>query len=214
VNFDEHAHAQIVAMPVLAALGKRLGVRGEGAHVHAGLQHTYGYLLSTLATPFGYKRARWVDGEIERGLGLPAGLLGPTPVKGTLYANVTCLLTRMVFPRIEWRRAGCADAAAPEIVAFEPRGVIRLEETAGPVTLRSDWVQLDRHGSRYLFIYSVDTGDGAQLLTCFTVDNAFLDPLRFKNLGRDRPIAARYNAYVPALPPHARGRRRLTAFHP
>ena len=37
--------------------------------VHAGFEHTYGYIFSTLKTPYGYKRARWVRNEIETGFG-------------------------------------------------------------------------------------------------------------------------------------------------
>jgi hypothetical protein len=65
--------------------------------VPAGLEHTYGYLFSVLKTSFGYKRARWVDGEIARGFGLPEGLLGPRPAEGSLFSNVTYFAGSIAF---------------------------------------------------------------------------------------------------------------------
>ena len=55
---------------------------------HAGLNHTYGYLFSTLMTPFGYKRARYVQGELEEGFALPVGTFGGLPPRGTLLGNM------------------------------------------------------------------------------------------------------------------------------
>ncbi len=201
-NLDELVHAEIVRAPLLAALGAHLGVLTSGAHVHAGLQHTYGYLLSTLATPFGYKRARWVDGELERGLGLLHGVLGPTPEAGSLYANVTCLLAQVAFSAAERRGLDeeCAASAAPSIVRYTPPLHMRLEETVGGVTLRSEWIPLGMT-KRFLFIYSVvEGGAPPRLLTSFPVDLTFLDALRDgRSLGEKQPIAVRYNAFVPGL---------------
>jgi hypothetical protein len=64
---------------------------------HAGLTHTYGYLFSTLETPYGFKRARYVRGEIEAGFGLPAGLLGGRHPEGSLLLNLTLLAGPVAF---------------------------------------------------------------------------------------------------------------------
>ena len=74
---------------LLSELGKLAGKEMGGEVVHAGLMHTYGYLLSNLKTPFGFKRARYTQPTVELGLGLPKGLLSPRPNNGTLLANLT-----------------------------------------------------------------------------------------------------------------------------
>ena len=210
-NVDEHEHAPIVDAGVLSALGAQLGVPGSGEVVHAGLQHTYGYLFSTLWTAFGYKRARWVDGELERGLGLAPGLLGPSPPTGTLYANVTCVLARLVFSRESWDLVAHACANVP----LSPRDHEGLREESGAVSLRTDWFALV--GTRYLLVYSASVDGRERLLTSFPVDKAVIDALRAQALdaratkpAREHvPLVARYNAVVPELAAGAHGARRV-----
>ena len=92
INYDELANGEIVRPETLAFLAARLGAAGpRGRIIHAGLEHTYGYLFSLLPTKFGFKRARWVRPDIEQGLGLPRGAAGPAPSEGTLLSNITCL---------------------------------------------------------------------------------------------------------------------------
>lgn len=64
---------------------------------HAGLNHTYGYLFSTVQTPYGYKRARYVQGEIEKGFGLPQKTFGGVAAQGTLMANLTGFIGSISF---------------------------------------------------------------------------------------------------------------------
>jgi hypothetical protein len=91
INFDEMMHATIVHSDILSYLASKLGIPGpDGKIIHAGMEHTYGYLFSVLETKFGFKRARWVQNDIEVGLGLDKGILGPIPSKGTLFSNITC----------------------------------------------------------------------------------------------------------------------------
>ncbi len=57
---------------------------------NAGLIHVYGYWFSTVLTPFGYKRDRWVDGELARAYGLPStSFLREVSSAQTLLARVT-----------------------------------------------------------------------------------------------------------------------------
>lgn len=101
INYDELAKGQIVEAPILEAIAKKMGIPFSMNHpqhvVHAGMEHTYGYLFSTLKTPFGYKRARWVQGELDRGFNLPVGIFGPTPSEGTLFANVSFFIGNIAF---------------------------------------------------------------------------------------------------------------------
>ncbi len=65
---------------------------------NAGLLHVYGYLLSTIQTPYGLKRDRWLDGALARTLGLPADDFLPTG-DGTLLDRVTAaVLPRLIEP--------------------------------------------------------------------------------------------------------------------
>ncbi|MBM82205.1 MAG: hypothetical protein CMJ78_16685 [Planctomycetaceae bacterium] len=74
----------------MATIGEVAGIPCHGDVIHAGLQHTYGYLLSTIETPFGFKRDRWVDDTISASLGLRSSALRPW-TKQSLLMNVTCL---------------------------------------------------------------------------------------------------------------------------
>src|SRR5262245_47126296 len=57
-NVDENAGKVIVHPAILRAIGELAGVPMPGRIVHAGLQHTYGYLFSLIETPYGFKRDR------------------------------------------------------------------------------------------------------------------------------------------------------------
>jgi hypothetical protein len=187
VNFDEHAKATIVAPQILQAIGVTNG--------HAGLTHTYGYLFSTLKTPYGFKRARWVSGEIEKGLGLPDGSFSPVPSTGTLLTNLTAFAGRVAF-RTDARELKAAKKFGKFDVA--PFKVRRLTETAGGVSIRTDLVAY-KNGDGFLLIYSYrDEKSGrAYLITAFPVAAGFagsvFDP---KNLGDHASITARYNADI------------------
>lgn len=206
-NFDEHAKAVIVAPSIAAALGDRLGVKIEGDVLHAGLQHTYGYLFSTLWTSFGYKRARWVDGALERGLALPVGTLGPKPRAGTLYANVTCALARLAFDDASWQALAstCARSAASEVLSLHARPHDTIVEHAGDVTLRTELVPLDAGHS--LLVYTQEREGRRVLLTSFPVDEVMAASVRALPTGEGVPVAARYNAVVPGLAQPVTGSR-------
>jgi hypothetical protein len=55
-NVDELAHAEIVDPAILLPLLNLAGQLLCAATPHAGVQHTYGYLFSTIQTPVGKKR--------------------------------------------------------------------------------------------------------------------------------------------------------------
>jgi len=214
VNFDEMANGVIVDPDILAFLASGLGAaRPAGLRAHAGMEHTYGYLFSLLRTKFGFKRARWVNDDIESGLGLPRGLIGPDPAEGTLLSNVTCLAGGIALKDDAAASALLAKAACPGILkkyatARIPRS--RLRETVKlsgnrKVSLRTDLVpfgKVSAAGNSHLLIYSVydSAQKKASLITAFPVAEAFvrtvLDP---GGLGRGKPVQTRYNAWVDGL---------------
>jgi hypothetical protein len=226
---DELAHAPIVAPGILDALNARAHVAPrDGDRTHAGVQHTYGYLLSTLQTPFGFKRARWVKRDVEQAFSLAAGALGPHPHAGTLLANVTYFAGRIAFrgdakSRATLERLAAAHAVEPSLtrVAYEELAVTRLTESLAldgrTVSLRTDFVPFPRAvpdgASTHLLVYSVldSRADGPRLVTVFPVATSFVQrALEPASLGEAMPITTRYNAYVEGVtgaPLPLRGRR-------
>jgi len=215
INFDELANGEIVNPAVLGFIAARAGVPPpKGRIMHAGVEHTYGYLFSLLPTKFGFKRARWVRPDIEDGLGLPRGLLGPEPAEGTLLANITCLAGGIVLKDdhaamalLKSAAAGCGAPAKAYISRKTAR--TRLAETVTlpggrKVVLRTDFVPFAKEagGNTHLLIYSVyDSAlKQAYLVTAFPVNAAFvqsvLDP---GGLGPRKPVQTRYNAFVEGL---------------
>ena len=71
--------------------------RGMGWPVsNAGLLHTYGYLMSTAWTPYGWKGDRYFDGTLAALLGVDLDDLTPWARHGTVLANLTVALDRLM----------------------------------------------------------------------------------------------------------------------
>lgn len=233
INFDEGAKGTIVLPALLELLASEMNVHGlerksvRGEIVHAGMEHTYGYLFSTLKTPFGFKRARWVRDDIEYGFGLTRGLLGPNPSEGTLLANVTYLAGRIAFRSNHHLMAALEGLpAAKELLQydFSKLTVSRLEETVQAdreVKFRTDLVVFPNvdptKTNAALLVYSIyDAGIGVpQIITVFPVETTFvtrvLSPV---DLGEGKPVISRYNAYVDGvtgLTPSLTGTRKIVA---
>lgn len=230
-NYDEFAKAEILHPWVINALEGAFGVfPSRGREVHAGLEHVYGYLFSILKTPFGYKRARWVRGQIERGLGLPEGLLSPATSEGTLFANVTYLAAKIALrddagAQKALKTAQTAVSKKIKSLSLAGRPVFRVTETATAkdamgarrlVEIRTDLVALNplpapppaapppqAPPQDWLLVYSVkdpSMGPGAKLVTLFPVDAAFKEKMLASGVfGSDKPVQARYNAWIPGL---------------
>ena len=215
INYDELANGEIVHPAVLGFIAGRLGAaQPRGRIMHAGLEHTYGYLFSLLPTKFGYKRARWVRPDIEDGLGLPRGSAGPSPSEGTLLANVTCLAGGIALkddPAAMSLLAGVSAGCGGAVKAFVSRGTarMRLTETVAlaggrRVSLRTDFVPFNKSsgGNTHLLIYSVyDSAAGqAYLVSAFPVNTGFVQSaLAPAGLGAKKPVQTRYNAFVEGL---------------
>lgn len=244
INFDELANGVIVHPAILQALNDRFksnaplildniragSVKGidsakllgtpsttdPAGHqlAHAGLEHTYGYLFSVLKTSYGYKRARWVEGEIEKGFGLKPGVFGPRPESGTLFANVTYFTGQIAFRGKErkltsLRKGGERLPAELKSFDFAKLNTTRLEETVEAldpsgakrnVIFRTDLVAfIHPQKNTHLLVYSVeDPSDGGHvLITAFPVASSFVDTvMNPDNLGEGKPVQSRYNAFV------------------
>ena len=225
-NYDELAKETIVDTAILDRLAGHLKTPARNEKVvHAGMEHTYGYLFSTLLTAYGYKRARWVRSDIEDGFGLPRGTLGPLPSRGTLLTNLSYLAGRISL----WDESKEQKAAIRRLEAIVEPGLVRYpwkslritrveerfenhggdpsERAAAIVALRTDLVEFPRidaakksAGNTHLLIYSVHDPRFTpeyQLITAFPVNQAFVD--RTVDTARNKPnepIVVRYNAFV------------------
>jgi hypothetical protein len=175
------------------AIGQLAGVDMTGDAVHAGLMHTYGYLLSNLETPFGFKRERYTSGSIATGLALePRDLLSPWPSEGTLLSNLSAIAGDIAASR--------SDFARDRFVEHAP---------AHELTLQTDLVAFpnaDEIKGTHLLVYSLQHGTAPQqLITAFPVEPWARGKLlkRAKKAAdrSDLPIRLRYNARLPDIDP-------------
>jgi len=206
-NFEESAGAEIVRRPILTLLAQNYGVqieeRGTKTIVHAGLIHTYGYLLSNLRTPFGFKRARWVSGRLEEGFSLPAQSLGPEAhtlsERSTLLSQVTYLAMRIALQdqALEWERwrARLEARVTPDLKSLALPASDRVTEiqrlrSGESIEWVTDLVSLPRdpRGGR-LLVYSQRGQGVTRLITAFPVERDFAQR-------KNSPVKPRYNAWV------------------
>jgi hypothetical protein len=217
VNVDENANQIIVHPAILHAIGQLAGVRMQGQIVHAGLQHTYGYLFSLIQTPYGKKRDRWLSTTWERGFGLDLLLLSDRPREGSLLANLTWFLGQIVYrdqPRGLRRLQRSAAAVAKELVDFDfaHLSVCRIAErvtlpgkTKREVALITDLLafphQDEAEGQSNLLIYSVETSGSnpRKLITAFPVSTTVVDDMKASVSRRKVEVRLRFNGYVPGL---------------
>lgn len=219
INFDEGARDVIVAPSILDTLIRFFeAAPRQDRIVHAGTEHTYGYLFSLLRTSFGFKRARWVEGEIEQGLGIPVRLLDENATEGALLANITYVLASISLrERTDlrpWLHESVPANVHPTIVEWtrnETLGAIhRLTEKVSigsrTIWVRTDFVPFHRsrrpRGNQALLIYSVldSEVEGARLISAFPVQQSFVDrALDPEHLGARQPVSTRYNAFVPGM---------------
>lgn len=213
VNVDENVRRLIVPPAILHAIGHLAGIPMKGRIVHAGLQHTYGYLFSLLDTPYGLKRDRWLATDMERALGLGPSLLSPQPRRGTLLANLTFFLGQIVFQGNEkclQALASLVDAVGPSIARY-PFGELRvtriLEEVAlgtKRIRIRTDLLAYphpppEAGGPKTLLIYSTQKGiqGPIQLVTAFPVRPEFEKELKASAQSSDQvDVRLQFNAYV------------------
>ena len=183
---------------------------------HAGLTHTYGYLMSNLQTPFGFKRARYVAGEIEAGFGFSEGLFSGLSNKGTLLSNLTHFAGTIAF-RDHNRVLNGLKCRIPEIANYpyqnlQPKRLIeRIRDDEFFLELRTDIVPFptnNNHGrNTHLLIYSIDyhaRGQDSQprLITVFPVQKGFMDGVFAPSgLGEREHIRLKYNAAIPVSIP-------------
>ncbi|MGV8882237.1 MAG: amino acid deaminase [Rhodoglobus sp.] len=86
---DENTGSAVLSPELFAAIHARAGIQAHWPIGNAGLLHVYGYLLSQAPTPYGLKRARWLDGALARAYGLADDAFVPWVGPGTLLERVS-----------------------------------------------------------------------------------------------------------------------------
>lgn len=215
-NVDEITGTTIVDPEVLQVISAIADKKFSNCTPHAGLQHTYGYLFSTIETPFGFKRDRWLGTDIEAAFGLDLTTLSPFPHFGTLLSNATWLagiIAYRSFPRRNAKLKRYLESrVALDLVTLNPKSLnqIRLIETATmdwrneprKWTLQTDLVNSVTSTNFTLLVYSAidHYRDEHQLITLFPVGpSARQELLQRASTRRRVDIRARFNTYVPAL---------------
>lgn len=216
-NFDENAKAEIVDKKVLNCLAEKLKISHpiqpqQGFDtVHAGLQHTYAYLFSNLITPYGYKRERWTGNDLRRGIfSVENDTLTPMTKKGSFLANVTYLFAKLTFGADNLKDK--KNIVSKEIknldltkINFEKRH-LKESPTGLGIILHTVFVKLDKQkfeskNTRLLIYWYEDIAAKKNfLISGFPVEESFMSKaFDEKNLGIDKPISSRYNAWIAGL---------------
>lgn len=212
-NLDELAGDTIVASEILDLLSAITTKPLSHKTPHAGLQHTYGYLFSTLETEYGFKRERWLRPDIADAFGFDSSALGPTPDAGTLLANTTAFGGRFAFRNCEdpfsRLQNRLKDHAAADLLEFQVEGSqhVRVLESVqhswrGKHLLWQFQTDLVDRGNLSILIYSLKNLTTSQhdLITLFPIQAATkTEILERAAAGTLEDIRLRFNGYVPGM---------------
>lgn len=211
LNVDDNTGTLIVEPQILQVLSRMVGVPLDSPIVHAGIEHTYGYLLSLIETPYGKKRDRWVNSYLEQALGIPRPTFAPVVVQGTLLTNLTYFLGRILFRgrRSEIghlrRNREQIDQALLQLnyKQMKPKRIIEEVGRGGKrIRLVTDLLRLPQvrgmEELRGLLIYGVEktSTNRLRLITTFPVTEQTFDDLPSQPLGTKVPIQIKYNCHV------------------
>lgn len=168
---------------------------------NAGIMHTYAYLFSTLKTPYGYKRERWLDNSLTKGLGLTQNYLSPLTKEGTLLSNLTYLIGSMALR--DTNELQILKNVASEIKSFpheKLKKIILKEKTNRYVfkTVLIEFKELTNNQS-HLLIYTFEDLilKKEVLITAFPINQkSFNKLIDEKHLGASKVIVPRYNIFI------------------
>ena len=194
IEIDEDGtRNETVAPAVVTLIAKALGTDPDPWRCHAGLLHTYGYLLSRAATKYGRKRHRWSSHDV----GALLAMADPWPLEAGagILTEVTAALLA-VAPIDNPHSAGVPTCrnGRPHQLVLVGEVVVAHDAPDGP-----SWVSRTRFltpaipdgGDDHLLVYSVRINAGAeQYITAFPVSGEIAD----RTLGAEPEVRLRYNA--------------------
>lgn len=215
-NFDSNAKKIIVDENIIEELQNLFNIKNDNKIVHAGIIHTYGYLFSTINTPYGYKRKRWITPTLNKGLGLKSKAFSPETNEGGLFSNITYFGAMVAFKNKT--ELSLLKNVSNEVFTFNysKLKIDRLEEISNEHTLVTTLVKFPNHTgdeNDYLLVYSViDKKLNKELLiTAFPVDEESYKKITATELlGNSQKISLRYNAHLANFGDSQMGIRKLT----
>ncbi len=212
-NVDEIAGSTIVDPRILELIAAAADRRMSTATPHAGLQHTYGYLLSLIETPYGFKRERWTETSIETMFEFNPTTLSPQPTEGTLLSNATWLGGQIAYRKTKHLRrldSFLAAKTSPDLLRINLTKLkhVRLTEKVSTTwrrvarkwTLQTDVVESPAQQTSLLVYSTIDDNNVHQLITLFPVSaTTMTETIEKGSASTSDNIRLRYNAWVPAL---------------
>jgi hypothetical protein len=216
-NFDSNAKKTIVDEKIIKDLQQLFGIQNDNQKVHAGIIHTYGYLFSTIETPYGYKRKRWIEPTLNTGFTLTSQALSPFTIEGGMLSNITFFAGKLVFKSNERQtQLAALKNVANEVFTYDYSKLtkFRLEEETEKYVLVTTFVEIPTKNDEnyYLLIYSTVNKQTREekLITAFPVNReTFQKTTAPSELGDNKKITLRYNAYLGSQEQSFKGRRRL-----
>lgn len=138
---------------------------------HAGLMHVYGYLLSSVETPYGLKRQRWLTDDLANAFGLKPSFFFPT-------ASTVPLMERV------------ASVALPTLTnpTADSRTILGIDEVIDcRRRMRTVYIR-DRMTNSTALLYGSVSGDDVQIVTAFpigpmtsqSVQDRLAEPARYR----------------------------------
>lgn len=211
LNFDSGAKKQIISDNIITDLHSKFHLKIDKKIVHAGITHSYGYLFSVLNTPYGFKRKRWIAPTLNYGFALSGNSLSPETTQGGLLSNVTYFAGKIAFKsESEKARLDHLGNVSDEIRYFDYKKLdvkfIEEEINHSHLSLRTALVKLpfkrsDEENEYWLIYTLLNQKDRNEvLITAFPIKrDAYNKITDAADLGKNRLIAVRYNAYVAGL---------------
>jgi len=195
---DENVKSPVISPAQFFRLHAAAGIAATWPIGNAGLLHVYGYLLSTVQTPFGLKGDRWRDGALAQHLGLATEAF-VLEAADAACETVLQRVTDAALPHLAHPSAGLGD-----VLVIDDE-VPEVEAGAGAATVfRTTVVSAPGHPGAAL-VYGVHEAGRMRLITAFPLANA--TPASLDALVTDPP-RMRYNAALATLPPRTLLRRR------
>lgn len=152
---DEYIQGPIIERDTFAKLHALADIPARFPVGNAGLIHVYGYWLSAVHTPFGYKRDRWSQGHLAAALGQPRESFWLDYVDSVAPGSSTPLqrVTDACLPLLQAPPAAGARTADALVEGVFTRVVVTRPQNSPYSAL----------------VYGIDPGDGMRLVTTFPI---------------------------------------------
>ncbi|CAH0230591.1 hypothetical protein [Rhodococcoides fascians] len=168
---DDNVQAPVFNERVFSWLHRGVPGAFEFPNGHAGLMHVYGYLLSSVETPYGLKRRRWLTDDLANALGLKPSFFFPTASTVPLMERVASV----VLPTL-------TDPLADSRTILGIDEVVDRRRRMRTVYLR------DRMTNSTALLYGSVSGDDIQIVTAFpigpmtsqSVQDRLAEPARYR----------------------------------